>query len=768
MLDSAEQSLVKRDLAIPGLATLLDVSRFAERLQRLAPGAAIEAIVPTYLRYKPGTRCLAAYTCRVAGQEISLHAVAHGEDAAVRLEKARSRAWQQSPLGDGVLLDPAQGIAIFPFPNDLRVASLGWVDAAEPRHELLRRVFSEAPELWNGTLRRLAYKPERRYVAAVELEGVPRAVLKLYTRAGFASLQQVTLALVKDQRRESVVRLGRSQRRAAIGFRWVEGTSLQDVIANPARDLGGAVHTGEAIAALHARRAPRGSVDVSADIAMTQASAETVGRLLPHLAPRLSEVAGVIAARLSERSAAARITHGDFYAKQVVVTSETATLLDLDELGWGDPLRDLGVFGAHLLRDAVGERVSFVRAEAAQEALLGGYEVAAEPIDREGLELYTAAAALWITPHYFRGRDADWPLRTESLLATVEDLTRNEPRARRKPAAPLLDKELPFLEWALDRTRAVGPLAKALEEPALQIEHAELLRHKPGRRCVVAYLSRVEGERRWLIGKVRARGLDRSTYECVRALVAAGFDASSADGISVPEPLGTVPAFRMWLQQRVGGMSGERVLVSEEGPALALRTAEFLHKLQRSQLPCARIHTIEDELRILHARISQLARSHPEWASRLGRVLRGCDARAAALPGSMPVPAHRDLHPGQLLMDEGRLQVLDFDLFCAADSALDAGNFAAHIIELGLRLHGDPDAFAECEQALEASFLARAGAGAGVPLRDYTTLSLARHISLSTQFPDRVHTTEALLDLCERRLDVGFARVDAKQMDAPV
>ena len=34
----------------------------------------------------------------------------------------------------------------------------------------------------------------------------------------------------------------------------------------------------------------------------------------------------------------------------------------------------------------------------------------------------------------------------------------------------------------------------------------------------------------------------------------------------------------------------------------------------------------------------------------------------------------------------------------------------------------------------------------------YHTLTLVRHISISTQFPERQHTTEPLLELCEARL----------------
>ena len=44
-----------------------------------------------------------------------------------------------------------------------------------------------------------------------------------------------------------------------------------------------------------------------------------------------------------------RIVHGDLYENQVLVDGEALSLLDLDDLGLGDPLLDAANFSAHLL-----------------------------------------------------------------------------------------------------------------------------------------------------------------------------------------------------------------------------------------------------------------------------------------------------------------------------------------------------------------------------------------------------------------------------------
>lgn len=53
MLSHAEQDLIRRDIALPGLATLLDAAVFRAALQASAD-AQIGAVRLDYLRYKPG------------------------------------------------------------------------------------------------------------------------------------------------------------------------------------------------------------------------------------------------------------------------------------------------------------------------------------------------------------------------------------------------------------------------------------------------------------------------------------------------------------------------------------------------------------------------------------------------------------------------------------------------------------------------------------------------------------------------------------------
>src|SRR5688572_30426709 len=61
-----------------------------------------------------------------------------------------------------------------------------------------------------------------------------------------------------------------------------------------------------------------------------------------------------------------------------------------------------------------------------------------------------------------------------------------------------------------------------------RIVEARVVRHKPGRRCLIEYeLERTASgaaERQMIIGKVRAKGADRYTHSLMHELRARGFD----------------------------------------------------------------------------------------------------------------------------------------------------------------------------------------------------------------------------------------------------
>jgi hypothetical protein len=329
-----------------------------------------------------------------------------------------------------------------------------------------------------------------------------------------------------------------------------------------------------------------------------------------------------------------------------------------------------------------------------------------------------------------------------------------------------IDPGIPFLERALDPDEVAIQLRGRIDgtaDPAARIvvRAIRTLRHKPGRRCLIEY--EVEVTRRpamapevvTLLGKVRRRGADIATFNLLRALHDGGFARGCPDGIAVPEPVALVPELGLWLQLKVGGTPAAARLDGPDGVSVARRLVEAAHKVHRAAVPARRRHAMADELRILHACLETLAARRPEWAPRLARLLRACDRIAAVTPAQTPRGIHRDFYPDHALLDGNRLYLVDFDLYCEGDAALDIGNCIGHITEQSLRVRNDPRALAHVEAAMEDRLVDLAGEGARPAVRSYALLTLVRHIYITAQIEERRPFTASLLEWCEERLDVA-------------
>lgn len=325
------------------------------------------------------------------------------------------------------------------------------------------------------------------------------------------------------------------------------------------------------------------------------------------------------------------------------------------------------------------------------------------------------------------------------------------------------DERIRFLRSALDPSLVENRFRRVPELQArvsgLRLRSARVLRHKPGRRCLIEYeLAGPDPAAAsvFVLGKVRARGADLRTHRLARLLMEFGFGPESADGVSVPEPLGAVPELGLWLQARIGGRSAAALLRGRGAVGVATRVADALHKLHRAPVNPGRRHTTGDEIGILRERLREMACARPEWAARLGRLAEACARAVAGVEADGRSLIHRDFYPDQVLLDGERLHLVDLDLCCRGDPALDVGNFVGHMIELSLREDGDAGAMDAPAAALVDRYVERTGwAGAAEAATTYATLTLVRLLGLSARFPERGATAPALLDLCEQRLGLA-------------
>jgi len=327
------------------------------------------------------------------------------------------------------------------------------------------------------------------------------------------------------------------------------------------------------------------------------------------------------------------------------------------------------------------------------------------------------------------------------------------------PLRAAADTDLPWLKAALDPNeieRLVAPLVDVACGERAVAREARVVRHRRGRRCVLTYDFELPGQPRRRVriyAKVRRRGADSRTQKLLGELRRRGLRPGSASGVAVPEPVGTIPQLHMTLQRKAAGLPATDLVDAQGGVDLVRRVAAALHTLHASGTPARRWHDMHDELKILRERCDATAALRPELETRLGALMLRCERLGASLhrPGRK-TGIHRDFYPDQVLVDGDALTLLDFDLFATGDPALDVGNFAGHLVEHALRLHGDPDALNDRVDAFFETYCGLAPDVAREDVEGWATLTLARLVQVSTRVPGREHTTDDLVALCEARL----------------
>ncbi|MEN8207522.1 MAG: phosphotransferase [Pseudomonadota bacterium] len=781
MLSSADAGVVARDPAISGLELLLDEAAFLDQLRALLPAAAVEKASRHYIRYKPGMNCLVRYVLEGKGSKSLIYAKAHGPDAVIKLAKAGRRRVATAFPGQGRLLLPQYGVVVSAFPNDSKLNALYRLGEPGQREALFRRILPDNPALHNPRVETLQYKPERRFVACLRGQDGEKAVIKLYGRKGFIKASASAGFLGTVNNTDFPRLLGSSVKHQALVFEWVEGQRLGDFYTARDLDSGWMGELGQRLADFH--RPGSGEVlplrmpgqEVSGVLEM----GGTLDILLPELAARVHRLAGEIGTQLQSLTPVSRLLHGDFYAMQVLCAAHGIQFIDSDDVCCGHPAADIGLFLAHVEREVVNKTMVSGQAGQIERSLLDGYSRSMEKQLQAAIELYTATGLLQLLHHPFRNCEPDWPERMEKILAAAERRYERYKRVAGNPvsvptrppgaSAPVSgqygvpdDPGMPFLVNALDpvsaarafRYRLAGRFGSGAEIVASSIQ---VLRHRPGRRCLIAY--EVSGTRETghtsgcsLVGKVRARGLDKRTWQLNMALHATGFAQGNSDGIEVPEPVGIIPGFNMWLQQRVNGQPAWTALSGNDGSNTAQRMAAAIHKLHAANIPARRTHTIKDEMQVLEKVLADVMASQPQWRGRLERILAASRRLVGKTVQTGLTGIHRDFYHDQVLVDGNRLYLLDLDLYCMGDPALDVGNFIAHLQEQSLRLRDDANALADIVQTLVGHYQQLAGQDMAEAIDSYRILTLVRHIAISQRIKDRRKYTSSLIEVCEQQL----------------
>lgn len=137
----------------------------------------------------------------------------------------------------------------------------------------------------------------------------------------------------------------------------------------------------------------------------------------------------------------------------------------------------------------------------------------------------------------------------------------------------------------------------------------------------------------------------------------------------------------------------------------------------------------------------------PAWAG----LRRGLEDALSGVGGVL-LPAHRDLHDGQVLLAERRLWLLDVDLLCLADPLLDAANLIAHVKlrELQGLAGADAHSVGRCGRELLDGLDRESEPDARRRLRFYQTTTFLRLALVYALRPPWRHLSRELLELARR------------------
>jgi aminoglycoside phosphotransferase (APT) family kinase protein len=323
---------------------------------------------------------------------------------------------------------PGKGVVVTAFPNDRKLKAIRRLADAHSLGRVLARL-DPAQDPSGAALGVMAYKPERRLVARVDIDGRPWAILRVYTESAYETARRNALAFQSTGRLRVARPLGRSTWQQTLGMEFLQGRTLDSVItasAYPGPQVVAPV--AEALAQLHAQTAAAVRATDPSKRASTIADlAAWVAFICPDLSERANRLAADLANELATPAAETGVMHGDFYASQVLLDADPdgrVGLLDMDEACAGEPSADLGNFAAHLASDAIRGHVPPDRVGPLIRTLNASYSSASATPLSPRITLHTAAALFRLSPHPFRRREKGWPELTRRIVGRAEEMLR--------------------------------------------------------------------------------------------------------------------------------------------------------------------------------------------------------------------------------------------------------------------------------------------------------------------------------------------------------
>jgi len=394
----------------PGLARLpqlLDPGRMAPLLGRAVSADENPDVRVQSVRYKPGDNVVVQYAVGTR-QEWST-AVTYARSAGHLARKphrrrnraAARRAAHRSPAREPFAYLPEVSALVQWLPLDVRLpllslgskqlnrrlaeAGLGPVEDARPR--LLRYWPRRRAVVRFGPYVLKTYRDPRDYAEAAQGLRTSQQLRKVRTPA-FEGVLHDRLTTVQQ---------------------YVKGHS-------PSLPPGSSEPAGALLARLHAESVPGLQVSAPADIlAKSAVRTQLVGYLVPGLRAELDALLARLAATIP-RDLRFVVSHGNFYAGQLLRRHHHLVMVDVDRMCLSAPAYDLASFAAHIAFGRPGEMDLVTRA---LDSLVAGY--GRRPA---GLDWFLANCLLRRAVVPFRYQDEHWPEAVAGIVADAREALR--------------------------------------------------------------------------------------------------------------------------------------------------------------------------------------------------------------------------------------------------------------------------------------------------------------------------------------------------------
>lgn len=699
------------DSALPGLAAALDPQAMRDALRSTLPEARdtvqIENVAVADVRYDPGQGAELLYRVKVRELEtkkssrvLLVGVLGKGEPPAPPAELLERYHAEPRPLRTPQLWLPDLQLTLRAFPLDAELPMLA--DALDPR-----RVRDALSALWRRRdvrlrdvhVEALGYTPHNRAAFYYETlaedrhSGIPemrRIIAKMHGKKTAERLFAGSWALW---------RAVSSQCRLAppLGYLPTLGVTLQEQVRG--ERLGALAsdptftrrmrQTARALVALHDASVPlatRRKPDEEARV--VHRWSHVLRAIRPDLAEHVGRLRDQLAAALEQHVQLKGAVHADFHHTNVLVADEGITIIDLDEMAYGDPLLDVGRFLASLRIPSLRTFGNLDGLAEAREQFLEEY-LRHKHEDVRRVRLFEAACLFTAAASSFRIQRQDWYEEVGLLIEEAGTVFRSA-RHRTAAAAQRTRDPAPFpvversRVWARDPVYMRTVLGDAIAANYGDKPDSFAVRKHEDHELARYQLKGKENGTRWSVVLAALPVPTGSAAVARRIELLRAALAEHPEAPYFPRPLCYVRQLGVLIVEAPRGEKLSRLLLTAQAGSSVERFARALATLHRTTVLLDKSRAWTDELKHLERRVRQIEAIRPDLFKQALELVQEVSRRTASLPMAV-APALNTVRPRDILVHEERVIFARVDDPLLGTSVADVADFCARVTLAGLR-----------------------------------------------------------------------------------